>query len=173
MVTAVTAGHPGWRTGGGAPRFVSGRSRVPKPGEARTTRWMGQRRRLSSMPTDILTTAQAARLLGISVRTAQLLIEGGSLTSWKTPGGHRRVYRADVEALVAGPDPSPAASSALVIVVASPDRLARYEEALRGVGECLTDGHDDVHAAAVAIGARLPAAVVVDLEDGDPERTAL
>ncbi|WP_225767248.1 excisionase family DNA-binding protein [Inquilinus sp. Marseille-Q2685] len=125
------------------------------------------------MPTDILTTAQAAKLLGISVRTAQLLIEGGTLTSWKTPGGHRRVYRADVEALVAGPDPAPAASSALVVVVAPPDRLAGYEEALRGVGECLADGHDDVHAAAVAIGARRPAAVVVDLEDGDPERTAL
>lgn len=125
------------------------------------------------MPTDILTTAQAAKLLGISVRTAQLLIEGGSLTSWKTPGGHRRVYRADVEAMVTGPDPSPAAPSALVVVVASPGRLARYEEALRGVGECLADGHDDVHAAAVAIGARLPAAVVIELEDGDPERTAL
>ncbi len=123
------------------------------------------------MPTDILTTAQAAKLLGISVRTAQLLIEGGSVTSWKTPGGHRRVYRADVEALVAGP--APVASSALVVVVASPGRLARYEEALRGVGECLADGHDDVHAAAVAIGAGLPAVVVVDLEDGDPERTAL
>ncbi|WP_395682136.1 excisionase family DNA-binding protein [Inquilinus sp.] len=125
------------------------------------------------MPTDILTTAQAAKLLGISVRTAQLLIEGGSLTSWKTPGGHRRVYRADVEALVAGPDLAPAASSALVVVVASPGRLSRYEEALRGVGECLADGHDDVHAAAIAIGARLPAVVVVDLEDGDPGRTAL
>lgn len=123
------------------------------------------------MPTDILTTAQAAKLLGISVRTAQLLIEGGSLTSWKTPGGHRRVYRADVEALVSGPDL--AASSALVVVVASTGRLAGYEEALRGVGECLADGHDDVHAAAVAIGARRPAAVVVDLEDGDPGRTAL
>jgi excisionase family DNA binding protein len=51
-------------------------------------------------PADILTTSQAAKLLGISVRTAQLLIEGGSLRSWKTPGGHRRVYRADVMALI-------------------------------------------------------------------------
>ena len=43
------------------------------------------------MDNDVLTTSQAARLLSISVRTAQLLVEGGSLTSWKTPGGHRRV----------------------------------------------------------------------------------
>lgn len=49
---------------------------------------------------DVLTTSQAARLLGISVRTAQLWIEGGSLRSWKTPGGHRRVYRHDVMALI-------------------------------------------------------------------------
>ncbi|MGF6228825.1 excisionase family DNA binding protein [Inquilinus ginsengisoli] len=125
------------------------------------------------MPNDILTTAQAAKLLGISVRTAQLLIEGGSLTSWKTPGGHRRVYRADVEALVSGTVPAPAFSSALVIVVASRARLGRYEEVLRGVGEALMDGYDDVHAAAFAIGSRLPGVVVVDLEDGDAERAAL
>ena len=54
------------------------------------------------MSDDILTTTQTARLLGVSVRTAQLLIEGGSLPSWKTPGGHRRVYRRDVEAIIAG-----------------------------------------------------------------------
>jgi excisionase family DNA binding protein len=125
------------------------------------------------MPNDILTTAQAAKLLGISVRTAQLLIEGGSLTSWKTPGGHRRVYRADVESLVSGTNPAPAVSSALVIVVASHSRLARYEEALRGVAECLVDGYDNAHAAAFAIGSRLPAAVVVDLEDSDAERASL
>lgn len=49
---------------------------------------------------DVLTTSQAAKLLGISVRTAQLWIESGSLRSWKTPGGHRRVYRSDVMALI-------------------------------------------------------------------------
>ena len=125
------------------------------------------------MANDILTTAQAAKLLGISVRTAQLLIEGGSLISWKTPGGHRRVYRADVEALVSGTNPAPAFSSALVIVVASRARLDRYDEALRGVGEALVDGYDDVHAAAFAIGSRLPAVVVIDLEDGEAERVAL
>ncbi len=42
---------------------------------------------------DILTTTETAKLLGVSVRTAQLLIEGGTVRSWKTPGGHRRVYR--------------------------------------------------------------------------------
>jgi excisionase family DNA binding protein len=52
---------------------------------------------------DILTTTETAKLLGVSVRTAQLLIESGTVRSWKTPGGHRRVYRADIEALIEEP----------------------------------------------------------------------
>jgi excisionase family DNA binding protein len=60
---------------------------------------------------DVLTTSQAARLLGISVRTSQLLIEGGALRSWKTPGGHRRVYRADVMALINRSPPAPTLSA--------------------------------------------------------------
>ncbi|MET0969359.1 MAG: GAF domain-containing protein [Tardiphaga sp.] len=64
---------------------------------------------------EVLTTAQAAKLLGISVRTSQLLIEGGSLRSWKTPGGHRRVYRADVMALIGQPHSAPSLASAVVV----------------------------------------------------------
>ncbi|PWK34289.1 GAF domain-containing protein [Cupriavidus plantarum] len=58
------------------------------------------------MEDTVLTTTQVARMLGISVRTAQLLIEGGTLTSWKTPGGHRRVFRAEVQALIARERPA-------------------------------------------------------------------
>jgi excisionase family DNA binding protein len=54
------------------------------------------------MTKEILTTAAAAKLLGVSVRTAQLWLESGRLPSWKTPGGHRRVRRSDVVALLAG-----------------------------------------------------------------------
>jgi len=39
----------------------------------------------------VLTTAAAARLLGVAVSTTQLWLESGALPSWKTPGGHRRV----------------------------------------------------------------------------------
>lgn len=52
------------------------------------------------MAKEILTTSETAKLLGISVRTAQMMIEGGAVPSWKTPGGHRRVYRDDVLALI-------------------------------------------------------------------------
>jgi excisionase family DNA binding protein len=47
-----------------------------------------------------LTTRDAARLLGISVSTAQKWIESGALASWKTPGGHRRMRRSAVLALL-------------------------------------------------------------------------
>ena len=48
----------------------------------------------------ILTTRDAARLLGIAVSTAQQWIENGVLPAWKTPGGHRRVRLSDVGALL-------------------------------------------------------------------------
>jgi excisionase family DNA binding protein len=114
---------------------------------------------------DILTTTEAARLLGVSVRTAQLLIEGGSIPSWKTPGGHRRVYRSDVLAIVDGIHDAPVFSSATVILIASPERLSRYQSVLTAVPECVIDSYSDVFAASFAIGSRLPIAVVVDLAE--------
>ena len=48
----------------------------------------------------ILTTREAARLLGIAVSTAQQWLENGVLPAWKTPGGHRRVRLSDVSALL-------------------------------------------------------------------------
>lgn len=44
----------------------------------------------------ILTTREAAQLLGVAVSTAQAWMEGSALPTWKTPGGHRRVRRSAV-----------------------------------------------------------------------------
>lgn len=41
----------------------------------------------------LLSTRQAATLLGVSVRTVQLWVEQGLLSAWKTPGGHRRILQ--------------------------------------------------------------------------------
>ncbi len=122
------------------------------------------------MSDEILTTSEAAKLLGISVRTAQLLIEGGALNSWKTPGGHRRVQRADILAMMAQTNPTPAILSALVILLAAPARRPGYEARLAAVPECRLDAYGDAHAAAIAIGSRLPAVVIVDLDDDVAER---
>jgi excisionase family DNA binding protein len=48
------------------------------------------------------TTREAAELLGISLRTAQLWTESGLLDAWKTEGGHRRITRSSVQRLIDG-----------------------------------------------------------------------
>jgi excisionase family DNA binding protein len=50
------------------------------------------------------TTREAAELLGISQRTAQLWVESGVLEAWKTEGGHRRILRDSVERLLVQDD---------------------------------------------------------------------
>jgi excisionase family DNA binding protein len=125
------------------------------------------------MDKEILTTAEAAKILGVSVRTAQLLIEGGSVPSWKTPGGHRRVYRRDVLAVISGPGQVPMLTSARVILIARAERMAEYEGVLAGVNSCSVESYADVHAALLAIGSRLPAAVVIEAEPSDVSRSNL
>ena len=123
---------------------------------------------------DILTTADTAKLLGVSIRTAQLLIEGGTITSWKTPGGHRRVYRADVMALIEGGGRAPPLpSSAVVVVIGSAARLAVYEQLFAQAPECTTETFENVLAALVAIGSIRPHAVLVDIDGIAVDRTSL
>jgi excisionase family DNA binding protein len=43
------------------------------------------------------TTIEVAQLLGLAVRSVQLMVDRGELEAWKTPGGHRRISRASVE----------------------------------------------------------------------------
>jgi len=45
-------------------------------------------------------TSEAAKILGISVRAAQLWVENGMLQAWKTPGGHRRILRSSLALIV-------------------------------------------------------------------------
>ena len=44
-----------------------------------------------------LSTLEAARVLGLAVRSVQLMVDRGDLQAWKTPGGHRRISRESVE----------------------------------------------------------------------------
>src|SRR5215470_17589614 len=55
----------------------------------------------SAQPDPFLSTREAAKLLDVSVKTAQLWAESGILQAWKTPGGHRRITRESIDALVA------------------------------------------------------------------------
>jgi excisionase family DNA binding protein len=65
------------------------------------------------------TTREAANLLGVSLRTAQLWVENGLLEAWKTEGGHRRINRTSLSRLLAG-DTKPKHAE---IVAQSGDRL--------------------------------------------------
>jgi len=73
-------------------------------------------------PTDY-SSMEVARMLGLAVRSVQLMVDRGELSAWKTPGGHRRISGASVQAWLAGrgapqgavqeaPAPRPAAPQA-------------------------------------------------------------
>jgi excisionase family DNA binding protein len=61
-------------------------------------------------PEAILTTTEAARLLGVATSTVQLWMESGTIDSWKTPGGHRRTRLSSIRALMDGTAPQELAS---------------------------------------------------------------
>lgn len=74
-------------------------------------------------------TRDAARLLGVSVRTTQLWVEDGRLRAWKTPGGHRRILVESVERLLeeqrrAGVIVGPDAFSVLILKENARERRA-------------------------------------------------
>jgi excisionase family DNA binding protein len=49
----------------------------------------------------VCSTREAAKLLGVSLRTVQLWVESRALRAWKTAGGHRRIPRAAIDELLA------------------------------------------------------------------------
>jgi len=62
-----------------------------------------------AMP-EVLTTQQAARILGLSVSSVQKMVINGELNAWVTPGGHRRILRTAVEKLTGSRSQAPAAA---------------------------------------------------------------
>ncbi|MBZ8140243.1 DNA-binding protein [Rubrivivax gelatinosus] len=46
---------------------------------------------------DTYSTLEVARLLGMAVRSVQMMVDRGELEAWKTPGGHRRISRDSVQ----------------------------------------------------------------------------
>ena len=59
----------------------------------------------------LLTTVDAARVLGLAVRSVQLMVDRGELEAWKTPGGHRRISLASVQQWQARSGAGPAAAA--------------------------------------------------------------
>jgi len=120
-----------------------------------------------------VSTREAADLLGISLRTAQLWVESGVLLAWKTSGGHRRILRHSVDALLAERIKQANASpkkeldqSALKVVIVEDD-----QDLLRLIELSLADfpqpievrSAKDGFAGLVLIGQFLPNLVIADL----------
>ena len=55
----------------------------------------------------VLTSQQAANRLGVSVSTVQQLVESGTLSAWKTAGGHRRILADSVQQYINGQSSGP------------------------------------------------------------------
>jgi excisionase family DNA binding protein len=90
---------------------------------------------------EFCTTAEAARLLGVSHRTIQLWVEAGALQAWKTAGGHRRITIVSIERLLAqragelapaSDQPAAARRFKVLVVDDDPSLLRLYELELLG-----------------------------------------
>ncbi|MFO1318421.1 MAG: response regulator [Burkholderiales bacterium] len=119
---------------------------------------------------DTCTTREAARRLGVSLRTVQLWTESGVLDAWKTPGGHRRVLLTAVEKILAQRMPAATTASSrervldVLVVEDEPSLLELYRLnfatfdtpiALRTAG----NGYEGL----IRIGERRPEVLVTDL----------
>lgn len=88
----------------------------------------------SSQTGEVVSTREAAELLGVAVRTVQLWVEAGVLRAWKTAGGHRRIPRAAVNELLASRagtlamTPSAAPPSAAAATAVAPFRVLVVED---------------------------------------------
>lgn len=53
------------------------------------------------MPDELIAPAEACAMLGVTDQTLRRWVDLGHLAAVRTPGGHRRYRRSDVEALTA------------------------------------------------------------------------
>lgn len=87
------------------------------------------------MESNTITTAQAAKRLGVSPQTVQKWVDAGFLPAWKTVGGHRRLDADAVERMVISRrSPGLAAESrkpSLLLVEDNPVTAAMLEAQLR------------------------------------------
>ena len=129
------------------------------------------------MKDSILTTAQAAKILGVSARTAQLWTESGVIPNWKTPGGHRRMFEADVRAIlergselvqsrsqqVAPPLPAALLNAPFPISATEPQRLMAVHRS--GILDSASEENMDNLAKIAALSLSAPIALITVLSE--------
>lgn len=55
--------------------------------------------KIETVDEPVCSTSEAARLLGVSNTTVQIMVERGELQAWKTRGGHRRITLSSIDRL--------------------------------------------------------------------------
>lgn len=120
-------------------------------------------------------TAEVARLLGVSTPTVQRWVDLGYLKAWKTVGGHRRIDGDSLARFMAAPDkrpPPPTGADAVpgtglltaLVVDDNPDDrdliCALVDEALPGIHVKVADNGFE---ALVAVGRETPQLVITDI----------
>jgi excisionase family DNA binding protein len=115
-------------------------------------------------------TSQAAKMLGVSLGTVQNMVEEGVLDAWKTSGGHRRIKRDSVMALLARRGSAQAApinnEPGLSVLIAEDDVFLQklYRKSMEDWGLPLTiDIVSNGFEALMSVGQRVPDVLIVDL----------
>jgi len=125
----------------------------------------------ASSPHPVCTTSEAARRLGVSSTTVQVMAERGELKAWRTRGGHRRISVDSVESIqrqrsaMVGSHRPEAAALCVLVMEHGGDGAESYAAALRAWGWPLqvlsaADGLE----ALLLIERRRPDIVIMDME---------
>jgi excisionase family DNA binding protein len=77
------------------------------------------------MPNQTYTTIEAAALMGVAVRSVQLMVDRGELEAWKTSGGHRRISRESVHRWIASRQGTPIPPTAAPTAAVAPGRAVQ------------------------------------------------
>ena len=122
-------------------------------------------------------TRDVARVLGLAVRSVQLMVDRGELLAWKTPGGHRRIARASVQQWLArrqANSVAPPVATRPATAVAAGLKVLLIEDSLhiQNLVRCLLDHHfpqielhvaDDAIVGLVMAGQLRPQVLLVDI----------
>lgn len=86
---------------------------------------------------EVLTTAQAASKLGVAPNSVMAWADAGLLQSWRTPGGHRRISAASVQAMLDerawSEAAAPASATRILLVEDDPDTAAVLSAHIRSI----------------------------------------
>ena len=122
-----------------------------------------------------ISTREAAELLGISLRTAQLWVENGALLAWKTSGGHRRILLHSVQKILDERERSaidlvraPDARLKVAIVEDDPDVVTLLQMMLAGLDfPCDVQTRSDGFKGLILLGTFRPDVLIADLNMPD------